>query len=87
MTKIEGYQGWKNWETWNLALWAGNEEAVYRQVRSLRPFTPIKARELMKRIYPHGTPDMRSIDSHPRGFVDYMATIDWQGIADDWNED
>jgi hypothetical protein len=25
-----GYNGWKNYETWNVALWIGNEEASYK---------------------------------------------------------
>lgn len=27
--------GWKNWETWNAALWIGNDESLYRQVIGL----------------------------------------------------
>lgn len=23
------YNGWKNWETWNVALWCGNDEGIY----------------------------------------------------------
>jgi hypothetical protein len=81
------YQGWKNWETWNLALWVSNTEPLYREMRSLRPFTPLKAKQLALRMYPDGTPDMRSVASRPRGFIRYMDSIDWQEIADDWNED
>ena len=28
------YNGWKNWETWNVALWIGNDEGMYRLARS-----------------------------------------------------
>ncbi len=29
----EKYQGWTNWATWNVALWLGNTENVYRDYR------------------------------------------------------
>ena len=31
----EGYNGWKNYPTWNVALWISNEYALYRQAQEL----------------------------------------------------
>lgn len=31
----EGYNGWTNYETWNVALWIGNEQDTDRQSREM----------------------------------------------------
>lgn len=35
MSESEGYNGWKNYETWNVALWLDNDEGSYNEVRRL----------------------------------------------------
>ena len=34
MTDEQGYNGWKNYETWAVALWIDNEEWSYNETRS-----------------------------------------------------
>lgn len=29
-TENTTFNGWKNWATWNVALWLGNDEYLYR---------------------------------------------------------
>lgn len=30
------YQGWSNYQTWNIALWVGNDEFLYSEARRFR---------------------------------------------------
>jgi len=75
----EKYNGWSNYETWNVALWAGNDEGSYNYVRDNRPYTSVKAERIALEMYPYGTPDMD-------GRMD-MDKVNWEEIAASWNEE
>lgn len=34
--KEQGYNGWKNYETWNVALWIQNDEGLYSEAKRYR---------------------------------------------------
>jgi len=40
--KLEGYNGWKNYETWNVALWLGNDESLYEIARKHRTYNVLR---------------------------------------------
>jgi hypothetical protein len=54
------YEGWKNRETWNMALWLGNDYDIYKLLRHHGSWDSLKA-ELKRRGY-RETPDGVSLD-------------------------
>lgn len=49
------YNGWKNWATWNVALWLGNDEELYKTARRCATYAHLVDRfEVLGLFY---TPD------------------------------
>lgn len=71
------YNGWKNWQTWNVALWLGNDEGLYRAMqhcrRHLGRCAGAGAKVFVTECMPNGTPDMRG----PSEF----SGVHWPSIA------
>ena len=69
------YQGWKNRATWNVNLWAMNDEPTYRRVMEGKPYTPESAQGMAECLFGAETPD-----------GDKLKGVDWAEIAEAWNE-
>ena len=81
------YQGWKNWETWNVALWFGNDRVLYDDVRKHKGrFTAKTAKDFVLERLPSGTPDMISRDMTAGEIHDAYGRVSWTEIAHDFNE-
>lgn len=81
-----GYQGWANYETWNVALWLGNDYGLYQAVLAEArerggKVTATQAKEIVKDLMPGGTPDFKG-----RGGSRAYSKVKWSEIADDINE-
>ena len=69
------YNGWKNYQTWNVALWFSNDEGLYRSVVEYEGrFNRSKAQDLVYELLPNGTPDLQDKRMPYRG-------VDWQAIS------
>lgn len=79
------YNGWKNWETWNVALWFNNEERFYRKVRRHEGrFTSANAEDFVLEMMPGGTPDMRELSEEELHAA--WSKVSWREIASAFNE-
>lgn len=79
----EDYNGWSSRETWNVALWLGNEEALYRDVVNMarRSWSASNMAEKLEQfcneVWKNGvTPD-----------GDSLALVDWKEVAEGFGED
>lgn len=80
----DGYNGWTNWATWNVALWFGNDEGLYGTLtdhynRAVDKPDADEIGVLVREFFPNGTPDMESAER--------LAEVDFDQLADSWGED
>jgi hypothetical protein len=80
------YNGWTNWETWQVLLWADNEQAWHREVcKFVEWAAPLaafdeKCKQFFREMFPEGTPDMDGAHE--------LDKVNWKEIAEhleDWN--
>jgi len=86
ISREAGYNGWKNYETWNVALWIDNEEPMYRAKQAhlaKGKFTAASVEKFVKGQMPKGTPDFKG----ERGGKKAYGKVDWKEVADNFNEE
>lgn len=62
MATATEYNGWANRQTWNVALWLGNDEGLYREANRYvakfgQSITAMGARAFVRRVMGERTPD------------------------------
>jgi polyhydroxyalkanoate synthesis regulator phasin len=75
---MAGYNGWKNRQTWNIALWLGNDEPycndAIRQVSVIgKKPTIAQTRLIVNEVFDEMTPD---------GVSTLDEAIDWKAISE-----
>ncbi len=97
----EKYNGWTNYETWNLALWLGNDQGSYEywrertreawdQAEADRSFTraeqaTLDLAKMLEAEIDEGCPEVTGF------YADVLSAaireVDWYEIAEHWIED
>ena len=81
------YNGWTNWETWQILLWASNDQNLYNETQRFVDFFSNRAgfnqkvRYFFRDMFSSGTPDM---DSEKE-----MEAVNWDEITQhlkEWND-
>lgn len=84
MAENEGFNGWSNWATWNVALWFDNNESLYRRKEHIIKFHNEDADDLasaIKRYVESCFPLFGDLNDGDFKLVDYLE------IAQNWIED
>ena len=77
----QGYNGWTNYETWNIALWLDNEEPLYRAYQRMLPVSSGDLKEWIYSMFEENGGKFGDLDSEEE-----LERVDWDGIVNSFNE-
>ena len=69
---MEGYNGWTNWQTWNVALWIGNDESLYELAKRF-----VHYKDLANYLVESGTYNTPDGASYTDAELDTDALSEW----------
>jgi hypothetical protein len=82
------YNGWKNYQSWNMALWIDNDQGLYETVReTVQGMKPHEAEDWLKEFMGDMNPlaDQANMYSDLLGHA--LACVDYQEIIKHYQEE
>jgi len=81
--KEEGYNGWKNYETWCIALWIDNDEGLYDESRDIIRHKSVNdAASILKDWIDEMNPLMDDSSMWSDLMSAALSEVDWYEIAE-----
>ena len=74
MDNEEKYNGWTNRATWNVDVWLSNDREIYKMMKALKMSERNQFENFCVYLWGNETPD-----------GERLSDVNWQEIADAWN--
>lgn len=78
---VNGYQGWKNWETWNVALWIDNEQGSHEFWRERALENPHGLAEELHESFEESATEYGLVGALSDLLSAALRKVDWDELA------